>query len=120
MDAGRPSRRLLQSSREKLMVVTWTRIIAVEVKRIVDPRAILEVVATGLGNASDTGGEGKRGEYDDSNFSGFCSWNGGAIHKEIGTRRDHFDENHKFSLGHVEVWGFGFVLSVCLFVVLLS
>lgn len=66
------------------MVITilgWW-ILSVEVKRVVDPRAILEVISTGLSDALDMGGEEKGGEYDDSYFSGSCNWNGDAIHKE--------------------------------------
>ena len=64
------------------MIVTWSRILSVEVKRVVvDPRAILEVISTGLNDAPDTAGKEK--EYDDSCFSGSYNWNGGAIHKAL-------------------------------------
>lgn len=52
-----------------------------EVKRVVDPRAILEVISTGLDDGLDTAGEEK--EFDDSCFSGSYNWNGGVIHKSL-------------------------------------
>lgn len=60
-----------------------------EVKRVVDPRAIWGLYQQDFDDGLDTAGEEK--EYDDSCFSGSYNWNGGAIHKEI-IRRDHFDE----------------------------
>ena len=93
--------------------MTWSRILSVEVKKVVDPRAILEVISTGLDDGLDTAGQEK--EYDDSCFSGSYNWNGGAIHKEI-IRRDHFDETHKLVLDMLRFKVFVFVLFVWLVV----
>lgn len=82
------------------MIMTWSRILSVKLKRVVDLRALFEVISPGLNYALDTAGEEK--DYDDSCFSGAYNWNGGAMHKES-IRRDHFDETHKFSLGRVEI-----------------
>ena len=38
------------------MIMTWSRILSVEVKKVVDPRAILEVISTGLDDGLDTAG----------------------------------------------------------------
>lgn len=53
LEGGQSSRRLLQSSRKEQMMETWTRTMAVEVKRVVDSRAILQVLSIGLGATLD-------------------------------------------------------------------
>lgn len=44
------------------MMVTWTRTMAVEVKRVVDSRAILQVLSTGLGEPLDMDEEEEKEE----------------------------------------------------------
>ena len=85
------------------MIVTWTRMMAVEVKRVVDSRAIFQVLSTSLGDTLDEE-EKERGTM----TSVFLSGTAGMVMlftMNQSTGREHFDEDHKFSLGHIEVWG---------------